>query len=122
MFQKPVAQRLPGVFHPTGAAVAYHPYWMETLPASLVEQARFTTDLGALFIDDCLAVLRQIPENTLDLVVTSPPYDGQPRYGNGEKYERGWYEDTRRTATRLGGTYTMPLVIRNSFPGPGSES
>lgn len=94
MFEKPVTQRLPGVFHPPGADVAYHPYWMETLPASLVEQARFTTDLGALFVDDCLAVLRQIPENTLDLVLTSPPYDGQPRYGNGEKYERGWYEDT----------------------------
>lgn len=67
---------------------------MENLPASLVEQARFSTDLGALFVDDCLAVLRQIPENTLDLVITSPPYDGQPRYGNGEKYERSWYEDT----------------------------
>ncbi len=25
------------------------------------------------------------------IVVTSPPYDGQPKYGNGEKYERDWY-------------------------------
>lgn len=24
-------------------------------------------------------------------MVTSPPYDGQPRYGNGERYERDWY-------------------------------
>ena len=30
-------------------------------------------------------------DETVDLVVTSPPYDGQPKYGNGEKYERDWY-------------------------------
>lgn len=89
-----MAQRLPGIFHPLTVNVAYHPSWMETLPTSLVQQARFKTDLGALFVDDCLAILRQIPENTFDLVVTSPPYDGQPRYGNGEKYDRHWFEDT----------------------------
>jgi site-specific DNA-methyltransferase (adenine-specific) len=33
-----------------------------------------------------------LPDNSLDLVVTSPPYDGQPKYGNGETYGRDWYE------------------------------
>ncbi|MEK6609132.1 MAG: site-specific DNA-methyltransferase [Myxococcota bacterium] len=33
-----------------------------------------------------------MPDNTFDLVVTSPPYDGQPKYGDGERYERDWYE------------------------------
>ncbi len=51
----------------------------------------FCTDLGSLVVGDCLAVLRALPDNSLDLVVTSPPYDGQPRYGNREKYERDWY-------------------------------
>jgi site-specific DNA-methyltransferase (adenine-specific) len=52
----------------------------------------FRTDLGALFIGDCLPILRTIPDNSLDLVITSPPYDGQPKYGNGEKYDRDWYQ------------------------------
>jgi site-specific DNA-methyltransferase (adenine-specific)/site-specific DNA-methyltransferase (cytosine-N4-specific) len=39
-----------------------------------------------------LAVLGQLPDDSLDLVITSPPYDGQPKYGNGERYEREWYE------------------------------
>lgn len=41
---------------------------------------------------DCLEILAQVPDNTFDLVITSPPYDGQPKYGNGERYERDWYE------------------------------
>lgn len=34
----------------------------------------------------------QLPDDTFDLVITSPPYDGQPKYGNGERYDREWYE------------------------------
>lgn len=63
------------------------------LPESLRPQASFSTGLGALLVDDCLNVLRQIPDGTFHLVVTSPPYDGKPKYGNGETYERHWYED-----------------------------
>ncbi|MFH1747393.1 MAG: site-specific DNA-methyltransferase [Planctomycetota bacterium] len=37
-------------------------------------------------------MLRSIPDETFDLVLTSPPYDGQPKYGNGERYERQWYQ------------------------------
>ena len=54
--------------------------------------AFFSTELGQLFVEDCLAVLRGIPSQSVDLVITSPPYDGQPKYGNGEKYERDWYQ------------------------------
>jgi DNA modification methylase len=42
-------------------------------------------------VGDCLAALRGLPDESVDLVVTSPPYDGQPRYGNGERYGREWY-------------------------------
>ncbi|MGH7673211.1 MAG: DNA-methyltransferase [Gemmatimonadales bacterium] len=55
--------------------------------------AAYSTDLGALVVADCLAILAQLPDETFDLVMTSPPYDGQPKYGNGERYERDWYED-----------------------------
>lgn len=54
--------------------------------------AAFSTALGSLVIADCLSILSQMPDESLDLVVTSPPYDGQPKYGNGERYERDWYE------------------------------
>jgi site-specific DNA-methyltransferase (adenine-specific) len=43
-------------------------------------------------VGDCFEVLRGLPSNSVDLVFTSPPYDGQSKYGNGEKYERDWYE------------------------------
>lgn len=51
----------------------------------------YKTDLGEFLVDDCLEVLRRLPAESVDLVVTSPPYDGQPKYGNGEKYEKDWY-------------------------------
>lgn len=52
----------------------------------------FHTDLGELLVEDCLVALRNLPSNSVDLVITSPPYDGQSKYGNGEKYERDWYK------------------------------
>lgn len=52
----------------------------------------FTSALGEFYVDDCLSVLTQLPDESIDLVVTSPPYDGQPKYGNGEKYGREWYQ------------------------------
>lgn len=62
------------------------------VPTSLADAVCLTTDLGALVVGDCVDVLREIPDNSVDLVITSPPYDGQPKYGNGERYERDWYE------------------------------
>ena len=93
MFDKPEALRLPG-FHISPPSTTYDPRDMSDLPEGVREAAQFSTALGALVVDDCLSVLRQVPDNTFDLVITSPPYDGQPKYGNGETYERDWYEDT----------------------------
>ena len=62
------------------------------IPPSLMETATVRTNLGVFMTDDCLNVLREIPDDGLDLVITSPPYDGQPKYGNGETYDRDWYE------------------------------
>jgi site-specific DNA-methyltransferase (adenine-specific) len=67
------------------------------MSAVAVRQPRpltFDGRLGSLIVDDCLNVLRETPDDTFDLVITSPPYDGQSKYGNREKYERDWYRET----------------------------
>jgi site-specific DNA-methyltransferase (adenine-specific) len=51
----------------------------------------FTTALGSLFVGSCLDVLRELADDSVDLVVTSPPYDRQPKYRNGENYQDDWY-------------------------------
>ncbi len=43
----------------------------------------FTCDSGALFNEDCLAWLHRQPDQSLDCVVTSPPYWGLRNYGEG---------------------------------------
>ena len=62
------------------------------IPDDVLASAVYRTNLGALVIEDCLKVLRRLPDESLDLVVTSPPYDRQGRYGNGEAYAREWFE------------------------------
>jgi site-specific DNA-methyltransferase (adenine-specific) len=36
-------------------------------------------------------MLQGLEDASVDLVITSPPYDGQPKYANGERYGREWY-------------------------------
>jgi DNA modification methylase len=36
-----------------------------------------------LFNDDCLKILPTIPENTVDLIVTTPPYNMRTRVTHG---------------------------------------
>jgi hypothetical protein len=50
------------------------------------------TALGKAVVGDCLSALKSMPDNSVDLVITSPPYDCQPKYGNGESYGRSWYK------------------------------
>lgn len=58
----------------------------------LAKGAVLSTSRGAFLATDCLPYLESVPDDTFDLVLTSPPYDGQSRYGNGERYERDWFE------------------------------
>lgn len=67
---------------------------MPRLPHFLAGEDDFSTDLGVSRVGDCLDHLVEVPDDCLDLVITSPPYDRQPKYGDGERYERQWYEDT----------------------------
>lgn len=45
--------------------------------------------LNKIINGDCLEVLRQLPDNSIDLVVTSPPYNLKNSTGNGMKDGRG---------------------------------
>ncbi len=60
----------------------------------LATHASFRTDLGVSAVGDCRNLLSRLPDECVDLVVTSPPYDGQPKYGDGEAYDRAWYSGT----------------------------
>jgi site-specific DNA-methyltransferase (adenine-specific) len=80
----------PQRFSQTAPAVAPDQTTRERLDLAGLNVA-LRTDLGALVIGDCLEVLGHLPDDSLDLVVTSPPYDRQPKYGNGEKYGDDWY-------------------------------
>jgi DNA modification methylase len=61
-------------------------------PREISPVEAFRSNTGAVLIGNCLDVLKAIPTGTVDLVITSPPYDGQPKYGDGERYDRSWYE------------------------------
>lgn len=67
---------------------------MTDLPHCLSLPLTTTNRLGALYVGDSLHALRELRDASVDLVVTSPPYDRQPKYGNGESYRTDWYHGT----------------------------
>lgn len=66
---------------------------MSTMPHSLDLFAETETELGLAVAADCLGVLPLLPDESVDAVVTSPPYDEQAKYDDGEAYAREWYQD-----------------------------
>ena len=45
--------------------------------------------INKIICDDCIEVMKQMPDNSVDLVVTSPPYNLKNSTGNGMKDGRG---------------------------------
>ena len=45
--------------------------------------------INKIICGDCLDVMKQMPDNSIDLVVTSPPYNLKNSTGNGMKDGRG---------------------------------
>ena len=45
--------------------------------------------INRIICDDCLKVMKQMPDECVDLVVTSPPYNLKNSTGNGMKDGRG---------------------------------
>lgn len=46
-------------------------------------------ELNQIIVGDCLEIMKEIPDGTIDLVVTSPPYNLKNSTGNGMKDGRG---------------------------------
>jgi DNA modification methylase len=46
-----------------------------------------------LFNDDCLKVLPIISENSVDLIITAPPYNLGNRHHTGNKYHKSYSDD-----------------------------
>lgn len=70
----------------------------------LKERPAYTTDYGALHKGDSAALMAKIPEDSVDLVVTSPPYALQSKkeYGNADKSEYvEWFRPFGREIFRI---------------------
>lgn len=94
--------------------------------AALASTRRYDTGLGTLVVGDCLDLLRSLDSNSVNLVITSPPYDRQPKYGNGERYGRDWYESffmevTAEVLRVLSPTGSFVLNYRSKRTGQGER-
>ncbi len=89
----------------------------------------YKTDLGEAFIGDTLELIKNLPDNSINLMVTSPPYGLRKKkeYGNAdpEQYVR-WFmpfaEEFRRVLTpdgsfvlNIGGGWQKGLPVRSLY-------
>lgn len=89
----------------------------------------YTTQLGAAFIGDSLHLLAELPDESINLIVTSPPFalQRQKDYGNLDQAEYvDWLLEFGRLAYRklrmdgslvldLGGAYQRGLPVRSLY-------
>lgn len=97
-------------------------YKLHTSPA-------FTTSAGSAFIGDSLSLLAMIPDNSINLVVTSPPFalQRQKEYGNLEQHEYvEWFLEFARLVKKklkndgsfvidFGGAYRKGVPVRSLY-------
>jgi len=83
-------------------------------------------EINKIYNDDCLNILKQLPDKSVDLLLTDPPYGGggkdnkfeqsDGRFGNkGSIFEK--YRVSRTDGTWSQKYQTEPTVHRNSQPG-----
>jgi site-specific DNA-methyltransferase (cytosine-N4-specific) len=89
----------------------------------------YTTSKGASYIGDSLELLTALPDNSVDLVITSPPFAllRQKEYGNKEQHEYvAWLgqfaalvlkklKDTGSFVLDIGGAYERGLPVRSLY-------
>jgi hypothetical protein len=46
-----------------------------------VKIKKWTSEYGTLYLGDCLKVMNSLPEQSVDLICGSPPYENQRKYG-----------------------------------------
>lgn len=89
----------------------------------------YTTNMGDAYLGDTLDIIRQLPDNSIDLVVTSPPFalQRQKEYGNKDQEEYvDWLlsftallprvlKDTGSLVIDLGGAYVKGRPVRSLY-------
>jgi site-specific DNA-methyltransferase (cytosine-N4-specific) len=89
----------------------------------------YSTNMGRMFLGDSLDVLNRMEDNSIDLVITSPPFalQRQKEYGNKEQYEYvEWLsqfahliyrklKDTGSFVLDLGGAYQKNSPVRSLY-------
>lgn len=63
--------------------------WKDNFPK---ENRYFETDNGILYCGDCLEIAKQLPEESVDLVITDPPYGVNSNEMNGIDYKDNFYD------------------------------
>jgi DNA modification methylase len=97
-------------------------------PSHLLRQKpAYVTELGAAYIADSLEVLKSLPENSVNLVVTSPPYalHFKKAYGNATKdnYIKWFLPFAREILRVLGDDGSFVLNVGGSYnPGTPTRS
>ncbi|MDF1656598.1 MAG: site-specific DNA-methyltransferase [Verrucomicrobiales bacterium] len=61
----------------------------EVVPFPVQKDSKISPWLGKIHFGDCIGIMNQIPEESVDLVVTSPPYNIKNSSGNGLKNGSG---------------------------------
>jgi DNA modification methylase len=91
-------------------------------------QPYYKSEYGTLFHGDCLAVLRELPDQSINCCVTSPPYWGLRDYGvegqigleqTPEEYVQRMVEVFREVRRVLRGDGTLWLNLGDSYAGSG---
>jgi len=89
----------------------------------------YATDLGVAYLGDARDLLRDLPDESVNLIVTSPPYalHFKKEYGNVEKHEYvAWFLEFAREFHRvlaqdgslvidIGGSYNEGLPTRSLY-------
>lgn len=89
----------------------------------------YSTNLGAAYLADSLEMLRQLPDNSVNLVMTSPPFalQRQKEYGNKDEHEYiDWLAEFAELVFKkltpdgsfvidLGGAYRKGVPVRSLY-------
>lgn len=67
-------------------------------------------ELDKIYCGDSLEVLKQFPDNCIDMACTSPPYFQQRKYQSGEA-EIGWENDVFKYADKLADVFDQVLRV-----------
>ena len=84
----------------------------------LYENSWYANEHGMLFNMDCVECMKQIEDNTIDLTVTSPPYDDLRKY-NGYSFD---FENTAKVLYRITKDGGIVVWVVGDKTEKGSES